>query len=98
MGAPHTRSRLFALAHPPSFRWGGWGSEESKAEFGESQGPGSETFWTAVRQPNDIGMAHGVPTKVDRYRMKEYGNAVVPQVAEYVGRQIMIAESRTFQQ
>ena len=93
LGAPHMRRRLFCLAHPPSFRWGGWGSQEQEAQPRESEGSGVESFWTAVRQPEDIGMAHGVPTKVDRCRMKEYGNAVVPQVAEFVGRQIMAVDN-----
>jgi DNA (cytosine-5)-methyltransferase 1 len=33
-------------------------------------------------------VAHGIPSRVDR--LKGLGNAIVPQIAEYIGRQIMI--------
>jgi DNA (cytosine-5)-methyltransferase 1 len=45
-----------------------------------------EQDWWKI-EPNVGRMAHGVPARVDRLR--GLGNAVVPQVAEYVGRQIM---------
>jgi DNA (cytosine-5)-methyltransferase 1 len=42
--------------------------------------------WWAVEP--DVGrVAHGVPSRVDR--LKGLGNAVVPQVAEFVGRMVM---------
>jgi len=46
--------------------------------------------WWSVEP--DVGrVAHGVPSRVDRLR--GLGNAVVPQVAEYVGRLIMEAHN-----
>lgn len=45
--------------------------------------------WWAIEP--DVGrVAHGIPNRVDRLRC--LGNAVVPQVAEYVGRLIMAAQ------
>jgi DNA (cytosine-5)-methyltransferase 1 len=47
-----------------------------------------QSSWWAVEP--DVGrMAHGVPSRVDR--LKGLGNAVVPQVAEYIGRCILEA-------
>jgi DNA (cytosine-5)-methyltransferase 1 len=40
----------------------------------------------------DVGrVANGVPKRVDR--LKGLGNAIVPQIAEYIGRQIMAADT-----
>ena len=43
------------------------------------------TWWTV--EPGICRVAHGVPSRVDR--LGSVGNAVVPQVAEFIGRQIM---------
>jgi site-specific DNA-cytosine methylase len=42
------------------------------------------TWWKV--EPDVGRVAHGIPNRVDR--LKGLGNAVVPQVAEYIGRLI----------
>jgi len=51
----------------------------------------SRERWTT--EPDVGRVAHGIPARVDRLRA--LGNAVVPQVAEYIGRCIMRAEEVT---
>jgi len=46
---------------------------------------GSDAWWTA--EPELGRMAHGVPDRVDRLRA--IGNAVVPQIAEWIGKRIL---------
>ena len=47
----------------------------------------SQAGWSQWATEPDVGrVAHGVPARVDRLRC--LGNAVVPQVAQYIGRMI----------
>lgn len=79
VGAPHLRKRLFLLAYPAGERRGfGWGIE--RQESGHQTG--DVCHWTSEPEPHRV--AHGLPGRVDRNRA--LGNAVVPQVAETVGR------------
>ncbi len=58
---------------------------------GERVGPGGDGDWWSTEP--DVGrVAHGVPARVDRLRA--LGNAVVPQVVEFIGRRIIEAEGR----
>jgi DNA (cytosine-5)-methyltransferase 1 len=92
VGAPHARRRLFGVAHsagegrcpggaerrcqsPPS------GQPKDGFEFAGSG------WWTV--EPAVGRVAYGLPDRVDRCRA--LGNAVVPQVAEHIGRLIMAA-------
>jgi DNA (cytosine-5)-methyltransferase 1 len=86
MGAPHTRERLFIVAHPqgerfPARRGAGQGSAllEPMRRGEEPGGP-----WAAESRP--VGVAYGATDGVARRRAA--GNAVVPQVGELVGRLI----------
>jgi DNA (cytosine-5)-methyltransferase 1 len=85
-GASHTRRRLFAVAYTHG---------SSKPVFpvdaevaGMPSLPSDRRHW-GLPTPDDVGADDGVPHRVDRLRA--LGNAVVPQVAEWVGRRIMEA-------
>jgi DNA (cytosine-5)-methyltransferase 1 len=61
-----------------------------KPENGIAEPRGQCGFW--VTEPNVGRVANGIPRRVDRLR--GIGNAVVPQVAEWIGRRIVAAEAR----
>jgi DNA (cytosine-5)-methyltransferase 1 len=91
MGAPHARQRLFVLAHAPGV--GRCTGRPSRGDAGapngrqaDAEAPGGD-WW--AREPDVDRVAYGVPRGVDRRR--SLGNAVVPQVAEHVGRLVMAA-------
>jgi len=85
VGAPHRRARAFVVANTDrqlirklSRGWRGPRRE------GEAQ-PIIPSGWTGVPRVERAG--DGIPHRVDRNRA--LGNAVVPQVAEVIGRYIM---------
>jgi DNA (cytosine-5)-methyltransferase 1 len=92
VGAPHIRDRIFIVAYAK-----GDGRKQGKPHSGGSREgigawkehrPGSGDRWWAV-EPEVGRVAHGVSARVDRLR--GLGNAVVPQVAEWIGRYIVAA-------
>ena len=89
VGAPHTRERLFIVAHPEGVGFAGRrGTRPGPALLeSERRGPERRRPWSA--EPRPVGVAYGLPARVDRLRA--LGNAVVPQVAEWIGRRIVEA-------
>jgi DNA (cytosine-5)-methyltransferase 1 len=95
-GAEHQRRRIFIIAYPHISRpqvWSPSGAdEENEGIFGSRAGFAQRIAATgmecrgASRWSGDI---HGIPRRVDR--IKCLGNAVVPQVAEWIGERIMEA-------
>lgn len=92
-GAPHTRERLFVVAYANSgiLRT----SRTTEAQNGTAGlhvdgaiASRQMARWWSV-EPEPCSVVYGVPGVVDRLR--GYGNAVVPQVAEWIGRRIMKA-------
>jgi DNA (cytosine-5)-methyltransferase 1 len=94
VGAPHQRDRLFLVAHATSLglvqgaifegglrqRCEAWGADTHLLHY-EITGRSYRGF------PSDLRVDYGVSNMVDRLRA--LGNAVVPQVAEWIGRRIM---------
>ncbi len=72
------------VADPDAERRNGWPRVFGPGWWRES----TNNDWWAI-EPDMGRVAHGVPARVDRLRA--LGNAVVPQVAEWVGRQILKA-------
>jgi|TARA_Y100000310_G_scaffold53054_1_gene48675 DNA (cytosine-5)-methyltransferase 1 len=93
VGAPHRRERVWIVAHPEGERVEGNGApwlQEPQAQVGPGlsgrDGSGTRpTHWQT--EPDVDRMAHGVPARVDRLR--GLGNAVVPQVVEWIGHRII---------
>lgn len=90
MGAPHTRERLFILGYASEVS--PWRNERQRAPWGRLQVPGnrpceSGTHWAS--EPVMARVAYGVPRGVDR--LGAVGNAILPQVAEFIAHRIMEA-------
>lgn len=102
LGAPHGRERIFIVAYAPGERSNAdevfqgspfeWASEKQSSRLrvwpGKSQP--SPSLPDRIRWvPNGelLRVVDGIPDQLDRYH--SLGNAVVPQVAEWIGRRIM---------
>lgn len=101
-GSPQRdRTRLFLMAYPPSmFSNGGQNNEKcGSSVFQSIPEPGNSlcsNVWRDSDQYLDsarvLRVADGVSEDVDRLRA--LGNAVVPQVAEFIGRMILEFDTR----
>lgn len=81
VGAPHPRERLFIVAYPQ----GEWREQCGRVQL-QAGGPEAGNLHHWQREPCPDRVADGVSRRMDRRRA--LGNAVVPQVAEWIGRAI----------
>ncbi len=92
-GAPHSRERMFYVFYSNGSELRASGKNKNKATStvmrfsGASQPRQLENWWAT--EPEPCSVVYGVSGVVDRCR--GYGNAVVPQVAEWIGHRVVAA-------
>lgn len=92
VGAPHRRDRLFVVAYPASGNGDGPKLSSLDTSSGATKLGERRCFQKPERrrwnpEPDVRRVADGVPNQLDRLRV--LGNAVVPQVAEHIGRLVV---------
>ena len=106
-GAPHKRSRLFIIAYPKGFRWAQQYDGVYKNFKSQSSIKSDITFWECqsseiipdlgrayLSLPDISSMGNGFSNGLVEQSLKALGNAVVPQVAEFIGSAIVEAHTR----
>lgn len=80
------------VAHSDRIGWHGWSGPLGSTRWPE---PADGGWWST--EPDVGRVVDGLSRRVDgrRPRLKALGNAVVPQVAEHVGRLLVAAEARS---
>ena len=99
-GADHLRRRIFIVAYPNSQGRAGLESGRSPRVFGQRRRSGkaylqledwrTRPLFDSGRAPLLCRREDGVSNRV--HRLKRIGNAIVPQIAEWIGKQIMECE------
>lgn len=100
-GAPHERQRLFIVAYPIGTRLSGRIFEEgicrteekASTEFG-NRNVACGAWW--LENISNIRVGDGVSPRVARRTLRLYGNAVVPQVSEWLGKRIIELDKSLF--
>jgi len=94
-GAPHSRERVFYVFYSNRGELRTSGPSQSEASsavlhFSRASSPRQVGDWWTT-EPEPCSVVYGIPGVVDELR--GYGNAIVPQVAEWVGRRVVAAMS-----
>ena len=85
VGCPQTRDRVWVVAYRQSERQG-----QLRWSWREEDRESTRNVYWPTREPAILRVVDGVPARVDRLRA--LGNAIVPQIAEWIGRQITHAQ------
>ena len=93
LGAPHWRKRLFVLAYPRRTRLSRSLSEESVfvTAYAAFSKHGDKTFgqWSELERSEPVLRGgDGVSLALERRKLKQYGNAVVPLKIKVVGTRL----------
>lgn len=92
VGRPHLRRRLFGVAHTHRLdgRQGlGPGHRRPIPDQHRPAGPPAHPIHGLLEAAREgSGVAHGIPEELDRARVRALGNAIVPDIAEHIGRLI----------
>lgn len=97
-GAPHSRERVFIVAYPQEGGFQGCLSSESIDGEPPCEWNGEPTrvlsrAWNRWSNASENSrMDHGIPDRI--HRVGSCGNAVVPQVAEWIGHRIVAHASK----
>ena len=91
-GAPHRRDRLFIVAYPestsrrPIIRGQAFSDVDGKPLVWAPISREKRHAWAI--EPGMVRMVYGVPNRVDR--VATLGRAVVPQIAEWIGKKMRV--------
>lgn len=93
-GLPHLRARLFIIAYPSSEGrerpvYDNSLSRSAKAPFAVNGHRSVGEWLQMVRSRGRVRSVDGLSVGVERSRLKGAGNAVVPQIAELIGKQVV---------
>jgi DNA (cytosine-5)-methyltransferase 1 len=91
VGASHRRRRLFVVAYPSGA--GLQGLHETRRQV-DLQPVARDVRRHWATEPALARVAYGIPRRLVRDDIHALGNAVVPQVSEYVGAQLLAALER----
>jgi len=93
-GAPHERDRFFALAYSNEVMGNARdGDNQQKTPVFAGSRREHAQFWAQTAPPS-CRMDDGISAGLYADRVGALGNAVVPQVAEWIGRRIIEADAR----